>query len=112
MVLRSWPRCRAIAEIDQSRRCNACASTSSSRVIMRGGGPFRLPVVRDQQPRRGLRHLGGATRVGNFSEQVWGDSSERRQGHEMTANPAASVEGVSSGSSGQDGQILRYWVDV
>src|SRR3954470_1410742 len=79
MVLRSWPRCRAIAEIVQPRRWSACASTSSSRVIMRRGGPFGLPVVRDQQPRRDLRHLGGATRVGKFSEQVWGDSHERRQ---------------------------------
>src|SRR5918994_6213386 len=79
MVLRSCPRCRAIAEIVQPRRCNACASTSSSRVIIGGGGPFRLPVVRDQQPRRGLRRLGGATRVGNFSEQAWGDSPARRQ---------------------------------
>src|SRR3954464_1767006 len=69
MVLRSCPRCRVIAEIVQPRRCNACASTSSSRVIMRGGGPFGLPVVRDQQLRRDLRRLGGATRVGKFSEQ-------------------------------------------
>src|SRR5215472_8186510 len=29
-VLRSWPRCRAIAEIDQPRPRSACASTSSS----------------------------------------------------------------------------------
>src|SRR5215210_3340294 len=79
MALRSCPRCRAIAEIDQPRRCNVCASTSSSRLIIGGGGPFELPVVRDQQLRRGLRRLGGATRVGNFSEQVWRDSPERRQ---------------------------------
>src|SRR6185437_15363816 len=72
MVLRSWPRCRAIAEIVQPRRWSACASTSSSRVIMRRGGPFGLQVVRDQQPRRDLRRLGGATRVGKFNEQVWG----------------------------------------
>src|SRR6476659_6450440 len=98
MVLRSWPRCRAIAEIDQPRRCNACASTSSSRVIMRGGGPFRLPVVRDQQPRRDLRHLGGATRVGNFNEQVWGDSSERR--------PLAAIVGFTHLLAGFDNPTL------
>nr|WP_239029244.1 tyrosine-type recombinase/integrase [Pseudonocardia acidicola] len=46
---------------------------------MRGGGPFGLRVVRDQQLRGDLRRLGGATRVGNFSEQLWGDSPERRQ---------------------------------
>src|SRR4029450_1516555 len=80
MVLRSCPRCRAIAEIVQPRRWSACASTSSSRVIIGGGGPFGLPVVRDQQPGRGLRRLGGATRVGKFSKQVWGESPERRQG--------------------------------
>jgi hypothetical protein len=78
MVLRSWPRCRAIAEIVQPRRWSACASTSSSRVSMRGGGPVERRVVRDQQLRRDLRHLGGATRVGKFSEQLWGDSPERR----------------------------------
>src|SRR4029450_12405578 len=78
MVLRSCPRCRAIAEIVQPRRGSACASTSSSRVIIGGGGPFGLPVVRDQQPGRGLRRLGGATRVGKFSKQVWGESPERR----------------------------------
>lgn len=78
MVLRSWPRCRAIAEIVQPRRWSACASTSSSRVSMRGGGPFERRVVRDQQLRRDLRHLGGATRVGKLSEQLWGDSPERR----------------------------------
>src|SRR5829696_1719086 len=79
MVLRSCPRCRAIAEIVQPRRWSACASTSSSRVIIGGGGPFGLPVVRDQQPGRDLRRLGGATRVGKFSKQVWGESPERRQ---------------------------------
>jgi hypothetical protein len=38
-----------------------------------------LRVVRDQQLRRDLHRLGGATRVGKFSEQVRGDSPERRQ---------------------------------
>src|SRR5262245_50692834 len=88
MVLRSCPRCRAIAEIVQPRRCNACASTSSSRVIIEGGGPFRLRVVRDQQPRGDLRRLGGATRVGKFSEQVWGASPERRQKHRVSSRGA------------------------
>jgi hypothetical protein len=55
------------------------ASTSSSRVSMSAGGPFELRVIRNRQPRRNLRRLGGATRVGNFSEQLWGDSPERRQ---------------------------------
>jgi hypothetical protein len=30
--------------------------------------------------RRDLHRLGGATRVGNLSEQLWGDSPERRRG--------------------------------
>ena len=92
MVLRSWPRCRAIAEIVQPRRLSACASTSSSRVSMRGGGPFGRRVVRDQQLRRDLRRVGGATRVGN-SEQVWGDSPERRH-HSSGTVQRASWQGV------------------
>ena len=42
---RHGPRCRAIAEIVQPRRWGACASTSSSRVSVRGGGPFGLSVM-------------------------------------------------------------------
>ena len=56
----------------------ACASMSSSHVSMSGGAPSSWRVVRDRQPRGSPARLGGATRVGNFSEQVWGDSPERR----------------------------------
>src|SRR4051794_18773592 len=90
MVLRSWPRCRAIAEIDQPRRCSAQRPTSSSRVSMSAGGPFELRVIRNRQPRRNLRRLGGATRVGNFSEQLWGDSPERRQADLVLPSPLPS----------------------
>src|SRR4029450_2698353 len=101
MVLRSCPRCRAIAEIVQPRRWSACASTSSSRVIIGGGGPFGLPVVRDQQPGRGLRRLGGATRVGKFSKQVWGESPERRQPYPPHDQPPLwAGEGVLKGAPG------------
>src|SRR3954469_16905156 len=41
MVLRSRPRCRAIAEIVQPWRRSACTSMSSSRVSMRGRAPSR-----------------------------------------------------------------------
>src|SRR5665647_943542 len=77
MVLRSLPRCRTIAEIVQPWRRNACTSMSSSRVSMRGGAPLSSCVVRDHQPQGSPTYLGGATRVGNFSEQVWGLSHER-----------------------------------
>jgi hypothetical protein len=45
-------------------------------------------VVRDHQPRRSPAYLSGATRVGNFSEQLWGDSPERR--HMLTLAPGCS----------------------
>ena len=52
---------------------------SSSRVSMSSRSPFvSRRVVRDRQPRRGSAVPGGATQVGNFSEQVWGESRERR----------------------------------
>src|SRR5665647_3494038 len=79
MVLRSLPRCRAIAEIVQPWRRNACTSMSSSRVSMSGGAPLSWCVVRDHQPQGSPACLGGATRVGIFSEQVWGLSHERHQ---------------------------------
>src|SRR5665811_140455 len=47
MVLRSLPRCRAIAEIVQPWRRNACTSMSSSRVSMSRGAPLSWCVVRD-----------------------------------------------------------------
>src|SRR4051812_27632082 len=118
MVLRSCPRCRAIAEIVQPRRCNACASTSSSRVIIGGGGPFGPPVVRDQQPRRDLRRLCGATRVGKFSEQVWGASPERRHSSstEITYVPAGDVSsllGVHEHAKrpGSSGRAVSFYAD-
>src|SRR5665811_1003843 len=46
MVLRSLPRCRAIAEIVQPWRRNACTSMSSSRVSMSRGAPLSWCVVR------------------------------------------------------------------
>ena len=39
-------------------------------------GGQRPPTLEGAQPA-----FGGATRVGNFSEQNWGDSDERRQRH-------------------------------
>src|ERR1035437_3502202 len=52
-------------------------SMSSSRVSMSGGAPLSWCVVRDHQPQGSPAYLSGATRVGNFSEQVWGLSHER-----------------------------------
>src|SRR5450759_4130453 len=85
MVLRSLPRCLAIAEIVQPWRRNACTSMSSSRVSMGGGAPLSCCVVRDHQPQGSPACLGGITRVGNFSEQVWGLSHERHQNCQVGA---------------------------
>jgi len=64
-------------------------------------GPFELVVVRDRQPRRGSARLGGATRVGNFSEQVWGVSDERHQqqhAKEWLAAPAVPTRPTETGA--------------
>jgi hypothetical protein len=53
---------------------------SSSRVSMVSGAPSNgWPVVRDRHHRGGPAVIVGATRVGNFSEQIRGDSLERHQ---------------------------------
>jgi len=100
MVLRSLPRCRAIAEIVQPWRRNACTSMSSSRVSMSGGAPLSWCVVRDHQPQGSPACLGGATRVGNFSEQVWGLSHERHH------RDGARIEGLRA--SMRIGPGLRF----
>jgi len=53
---------------------------SSSRVSMNGRGPLELVAVRCSQSQGGSARFDGATRVGIFSEQVWGVSDERHQG--------------------------------
>ena len=50
IVLRSWPRWRAIAEIDQPLLRSACASSSSSCVSMKQGSLDWLACCRRQQP--------------------------------------------------------------
>src|SRR6185312_15398658 len=65
-----------------------------------------LRVVRDQQLRRDLRRLDGATRVGKFSKQVWGDSPERhhlavssaRTGRHTQPSAPSSNTSISSAS--------------
>ena len=70
------PVWRAIAEIDQPRLRRACTSTSSSHVSMRKRASFNGAIgVRHQQHRRRPALLGGATRVGNFDERQWGNST-------------------------------------
>src|ERR1019366_1411656 len=55
-------RLRAVSRV----RCQ------SSRVGLSRGAPLSWCVVRDHQPQGSPACLGGATRVGIFSEQVWG----------------------------------------
>ena len=75
-----------MAEIDQPRSRNACASTSSPCVSMTGGS-LRAGWRRNRQPRRGPTRVGGPSgptrrsRVGSFGDHIWGDSkiADRRQ---------------------------------
>src|SRR5829696_9026587 len=66
-----------MAEIVQPLWWSACASTSSSRVSMEQGSLVVLVVVEDRQLRGSPTPDGGPHKVGNFSEQNWGDSGER-----------------------------------
>ena len=63
MVLRSWPRCRAIAEIVQPLRAERVRVHIFLPCEHERRAPFGLVVVRDRQLRGDLRRLGGATRV-------------------------------------------------
>src|ERR1022692_2456711 len=68
-----------MAEIDQPRSRNACASTSSPCVSMTGGS-LRAGWRRKRQLRRGPTRVGGPSgptrrsRVGSFGDHIWGDS--------------------------------------
>src|SRR5829696_3743550 len=68
-----------MAEIVQPLWWSACASTSSSHVSMEQGSLVVLVVVEDRQLRGSPTPDGGPHKVGNFSEQNWGDSGERDQ---------------------------------
>src|SRR5690349_14958526 len=72
MVLRSWPRWRAIAEIVQPLARSACASTSSSRVSMRRGSFvswWRSETVSfEGAPPRLVEPYGWGTSVSNSGE--------------------------------------------
>src|SRR6266700_3867036 len=84
IVLRSRPRCRAMAEIDHPRLLNACASTSSPLEIM-GRDSFPLlawtPTTWGEPPSVG--RISAATPegsgVGSFSDRVWRVSRDPQQ---------------------------------
>src|SRR6266571_3159723 len=72
IVLRSRPRCRAMAEIDHPRLLNACASTSSPLEIMGGGAPSGC-WLGHQQPGGSPPPLGGFPQLSR-RDQGWGVS--------------------------------------
>src|SRR3954452_7588692 len=95
MVLRSWPRCRAIAEIVQPWRRNACTSMSSSRVSMRGRAPSRWcggqRPPSSEEPPPSLAELHG-----------WGLSVSRSGDFQLSAVIHPGVDGVADDPAGVD----------
>jgi hypothetical protein len=101
-VFLSRPRCRAIADTDHPLSRSACASTDSPCVSIDDELP---PSYRTVTPgsiggsRPGPKDPGGVSpKVGKFSEQVRGISSERQQryGPDATALRYRPVENLAS----------------
>jgi hypothetical protein len=80
---------------------------SSSRVIMSGGAPWSRCVVRDRQHRRSPAYLSGATRVGNFSEQLWGYSPERRHAFTEAAHLVTRLLSRPRGQARGQGAVVQ-----
>src|ERR1039457_7170178 len=95
-VLRSLPRCRAIADTDHPLSRSACASTDSPCVSIDDELPLSYRTVTTGSiggSRPGPKDPGGVSpKVGKFSEQDWGISGERQQrsagSPERAASPA------------------------
>src|SRR5215218_10150210 len=108
-----------MAEMDQPRFRRAAASTSSSQVSM-GRAPSVLALRGQHRPDRPTNDDGSVTwvlGVGNFSEQVWGGSSERH--HIRPENDQNELDGsrvvslslrrLNAISRGSEGRIRASW---